>query len=118
LVAHKRTEPGREVGAELVVSEEDPLQDKGALSGGGTEEISVVLVSGHVVSDSRRLEEAEAISTFEDGDLSTRELLKKLGGLGRFKVEISGDLNLESVIAGSNESLVDSGVVGVAVDFL
>lgn len=116
--SHKGTKPTRPVVAKFIVSEEHPLLDKGTLSGGGTEEISVVLVGGDVVCDSRGLEKLETISTLESGDLTGGELLEVLGALGSLHGEVSGDLNFEAVVAGSNQGLSNSGVVRVRVDFL
>lgn len=118
LVTHEGTEPSRQVVAKFIVREEDPLLDKGTLSGGGTEEISVLLVGGDVVCDSRGLEKLETISTLESGDLTGGELLEVFGALGSFHGEVRGDLNFEAVEAGSNQGLSNSGVVRVRVDFL
>jgi hypothetical protein len=117
-VAHERTKPAREVAVELIFSKENPLLNKGALSSGGTKKISVVLVGSEVVSNSRRLEELETISSLKDGNLAKGELLLELGGLASFKAEVGRDLNFETVVTSSNQSLGDSSVVGVGVDFL
>jgi hypothetical protein len=117
-VAHERTKPAREVAVELIVSKKNPLLNKGALGSGGTKKISVVLVGSEVVSNSRRLEELETISSLKDGNLAKGELLLELGGLASFKAEVGRDLNFETVVTSSNQSLGDSRVVGVGVDFL
>jgi hypothetical protein len=117
-ISHKRTKPRRKVAAELVVREKNPLLDKSTLSSSGTEEGGVLLVSSNVVGDGIGLAEEETVSTLKSGNLTHRELFKELRCLGSGHIETLRDFDFESVITGSDQSLVDSGVVGVGVDFL